>query len=83
MNEKNVTTKGVQNYYLIYDYDKSKSYDCVFDSYFFLLFQDENAEIFVDIDMLIFFSVLDLVSVRICIIFNLFLYIINVSRYSK
>ena len=24
-NEKNVKTKGVQNYYLIYEYDESKS----------------------------------------------------------
>ena len=50
LNEKNVTTKGVQNYCLIFDYDKSKSYDSVFNSQFFLLFQDANAEIFVDID---------------------------------
>ena len=31
-NEKNVTTKGVQNYYLIYEYDESKSLDSVFNS---------------------------------------------------
>ena len=47
-NEKNVTTKGVQNYYLIYEYDESKSQDSVFNSWALKIWIAEQMDRLID-----------------------------------